>query len=1305
MKKIFTKSISLILALTFLISAFSLYTFAETDGSGVQYVYNRTYEEGWDWDNGLVNTTSTSGNKVYVDKEVQSDNNYNYFMRFEALTESALTLKFDFTTYYIQRENGTVIKLSLKTDDMANFAGEPDVMANILTVRTGMGTSGEDLGLLGIKNGHLYAYGDKSGGNATDLGELTDDWMDIAFVFDWDKGDDVFYTVYYGDKYLESKTVTYAYKTLGDIGLLELKIGFPAGNPSYLDSRIGATYCVDNLQIYQNTKEILSNDVVNAAGPGERLDTEVPKVIEILSSTGKTVDEILEEALCMKLGVDYALERNKKVSIFESTGEGGKTVYGAPAKVNGNVMIPLQFLLEYINCPFYIHPDGMSYDITVGTGKTNLVAGRDSASVNGERVPLTTAPGFVGTGDTKYLAIALEDVEILFPGWLTAYDDMGLIIIYKDTTPDNLDDNQDVVNRDEHLDKMVDLMKKFIFSTVTLDENGSALRADDSYVATGTQLYNDVKANTNNFTHPYIGANQSSFDKLNLTYRAIVGTANYNAAAKNYLTTLVDKAEKFYDETASLTEGGAYIGIIPEKVPVNVYKDGIEPDEANPGIAPDTVDGYDAKYGRVAEIVTFAEHLVDLAFAYQVTRDTKYVALAYDWAVALGEWEHWGPGYMKDCAEATYSFAVAYDWLYNAILEMYGKDGVDTLARIIYEKGVHDGYIAALGRECEHPRNLGDESFYSGLDTHINAVGSAGMVAGALAIMSYDSLPGADALASELVYLVGNNIIGLMNNGLYVYAPDGSYIESASNWAEGTNSLFRLIMALESAAGTDYGLVNTWGIDTTCYYAIYIESSDGKIWNYNEAPTDGVTNGEILGADTQMFNFAAQLFGDSTLAAIRDKQLNSSSAPKEVSIYDMLFFPFDGIKEAEELPIDYVIDGLDAFISRSDWEAGALYTGIMGGANDANYAQLDSGNFIYHNKGIVWFMDLGGDDPATYQYLGASRNNYYRVNPEGQNVVFVTSDTGKLLHGQSDDGAGKITKTEMNEHGAFAIIDNSSAYRGTVVSANRGLMVTNDRKTVVIQDEINFGKRVQSLVWVAHTAEQIELSDDKKMAYLTAKDENGKTYTLRASIVSDNRSLQFSVETADTLFMPSSTFSSSGSSGLGGAPEYSREGIKKLCIKLDNAVNFKAAVALEIVESKTSAEPVGYAWSDLSGWTPSAWSGAESTGDQTIREGVNASHIKSYTKTAKKLFDDGVAFTEKLGEFYSALTEVEYTVVYLEYDFAEEYADSYRDYLDLYDEYTAFKEALEVVIENSFYFSDSFSATNEQTFVADEGEE
>ena len=1244
MKKKFNRIISAILFLASLISIFSVFTYAvepiadvqtqdETteedtptvDLSQIELIYNRNFEEGWDYNNGF---SKVSNHNFYIDYEETATYKYNYFWRVEASDSTAAGA----STLNIGalRESGSVIQFKIKADDACD-------LGRIMYMTT---PGKKTVPLLHINGNTLYAFTTSA---ANKIADLDNEWLSVAMVFDWDatrtlpdgSTDTLFKCrVYYGDngEYLDYEA---NYELAKDKGMKDLSIGFEKNTAK---DRNGMSFCIDDLQIYQKVKEPL--DLTGVTDYGSKINPLAAIVVDVQDGPGnKSTEQLINEALCMKVGVSSALIKNQKQSIED---------YVTPAIVDGHVMIPLSLFLEFIDYPFYIH--GESYDITTGTSATYITMGRDTASVDGKRIELSIAPGYLTNDKGEQIpVIAAEDISRIFPGWLVTYDDMGLIIIYAGEASEN---GEALISRDTDLDVMLTIMKKFIFDTVTTDKNGNAFdEVEEGYVATGKKVIADV--NNNSTSHPYIFTNQENFDKLNAIY-----TTGSDSKAQGYLITLAAEADAIYADYTGVSAAVVdYPGILDGKKPVNVYSDG------NADVA-DTTDGY-SPLGTLDAIETYSSHLVTLAFAYQVTGNAKYADLAYDLSIILGGWTHWGPGNVENCATATGNFAIAFDWLYNYYLDSEnGQEKVDNLASILYTKGVVHGYNSSSGNPCEFPRSIGGGDTYITSSTYLNAVCSSNMIIGALVLAGYSQYNETSA------FLIGSNIENLIANGLDQYAPDGSYAESALMWADATNGFVKLISALESAAGTTYGFEDTWGLDKTFYFACYIEDSDGKIWNYHEGGADGIITGELLGIDTQMFNYAGMFLNDSNLIAIRQNQLNKGKA---VTMFDMLFYPAEGVESGRELALDYQMEGIHAFVSRSDWEEGALYTGIMGGANDVYGGQLDSGNFIYRNKGINWIIDLGSDNQEIYSYNGAYRNHHYRHNAEGQNVIIVTTAQDALPYGQLANGNGKLTKTYSNEYGSYAILENKSAYGSTVSFANRGLLVTNDRKTVVIQDELSFPK-FQELTWIAHTASSIQIDDTGKVAYLTDYDESGVPYILRATIVS-NGDYSFRIETSDAGKLLDATYKTADYKNNGGVQPYARTGIQRLVVKTKNVLTFNIAVAFEIVTSTESEEKVGYSWTYMSSWEPTAegaGSGASTVvkRDDPIKSDIISErvYLDMYVSTLN------TAYTKNINEFFRSLTKIAYTlkaypIETLDSSSLMESYSAYEDYLNDYEKY------------------------------------
>ncbi len=1243
MKKRFNKIISLILVLASLLSLFTVFTYAEGESDSgnepaeevnplqaADLLFNRNFSEGWEYNNAFGNMGT---HKSYIDYEETIESKYNYFWRIEAAgSANAGVSTMDYSKKAVN-EIGAVLQLKIKADDACD-------VGKILHLTTLI--KGAQIGLLYIKDRTLYAF--ESGNSKYKICDLENEWVSIALVFDWDaKNKDGSANVFKCDLYLEEKgefsklieyEVPYADKT--DKAAKSFSFGIDKDNSGTAD-REGMSYCIDDLCLYQRSRELFDLDGVTEYG--SLINYNAPILVDIQEGPGgKNLEETINEALCLKVGVNSSLWKNQKKSLSK---------YATPEIIDGNLMIPLTLLLDFINYPVYVHSNGESYDITTGSSATFITIGRDTASVDGEIIDLSAAPGYITneSGD-KVPLIAADDIKKIFPGWLLCYDDMGLIIIYQGTESE---DSAPLLHRDTDLELMLDIMKRFVFDTVTEDENGKEFdEAAESYLATGNKVYEDVKNNSSK--HPYIFVSQSVFDNLSETYYAL---KNADTKVQGYLKAIIEKANATYavyaserTVTADGKQNNIYEGILEGKKPVSEYGSGYSP------------------AGTLDAIEVYTEELVDLAFAYQITKNEKYAALAYDLSLALGEWEHWGPGNAANCATATSNFAVAYDWLYNYYVEAYGKAAVDRLAEILYKKGVIHGYNASMGEICEYPRPSGEGDVYNTLTTNVNAVGSSGMIIGALALADYVETN--SAYKNVCATLIGNNMQFLSENGLDQYAPDGSYAESALMWADSTNSLVKLIMALDCAAGTTYGFKNVWGLDKTFYFACYIQDSDGKIWNYHEGGADGV-NGEIVGIDTRMFYYAGALFGDSTLIAIRKTQLDKGS---EVTMFDLLFYP-DGQSDTNtDLELDYKMEGIHAFVSRSDWNDGALYAGIMGGANDVYGGQLDSGNFIYRNKGITWFMDLGSDNPDIHGYYGAYRNYHYRNNAEGQNVIIVPTVQDTLPYGQMPASNAQLTSTFSNEHGSYAILDNTAAYGSAVTYAKRGMFVTNDRSTVVIQDEISF-KKFQELTWIAHTAANIQIDETGKIAYLMQFDDTGRMYTLRATIVSGG-DYTFQTVSASTNLLDA-TYKDKDYKANGDIYPYDRNGIQRLVIQTKPIITANFAVAFEMVSGPGDTDNIGYEWAYMTAWIPSA--PTEDSAEQIVyRDAPNVNDISRennkinlYVNTSK------TALTKDIDKFFNSLSNIQYVLNTFSEDTLtgtlRDAAEQYAEYLSIYESY------------------------------------
>ena len=1293
MKNKFIKLISSVLVLAFLLSSFVVFASANESGeadtlkpvdtSDILVLVNRTFDEGWESTNGF--TGNIGSNKFGIEYEETDDYTYNYFTRVEALSKDASYLTVTYGDEFVPTAE-SIVEFDIKTDDYTNFSD-----GSLFYLSAGTQSV---VNLLYIKNNTLTLQG-AGALAATDTKNTTfpgpsdaivnpkGDWLHIAFAFRVNDlrcpscGEVVHHNGETADQQIcptcvqqrselveayivanpgatveqANENVDFEVPTVGDMSaLISLRIyygyseifdaekaendqfgkdftktlyhdttiegisnlkSFSFGLPG-AKNIVGHSYLIDNFALYNNVERPVPQEVLGDEA-GELVDKTQAKTVEIKSaSSEKTTIQYLNEGLVMKVGSDYCLNANR-VELVEDGVEDG--AYSGPAvKRDGVVYVPLQAVLNWLGYPMYTHEDGKSFDVSTENGSTFITIGRQVATANGVLIPLDAAPITVTEPNygREYICVAIGDVEKLFAGYYATYDEMGLIAI---STGKNL------FTRESDLALMLNIMKRFLFQSAS----------GDNY------YYNLVKENTNNFDHPYLVANEDDFAALREAYTS----ENTDKNLKRYLESVVREAEIIYNNNA----------VEDPTVNNNKLISAENGEIYNPHLDEENA-GYDAETGRLDAIAEYANEVLLLAFAYRVTGDVKYARLAYEYAYSLTKWEHWGPAYIINTADATAYISIAYDWLYDVwtgedaqndpwsgapLTETIAID-ITAIEDAIYKHGVYSGYRSTTGLECLYPRNQADQDKYTTLNHSWNAICTSGMTIGALAVLGADP-----TIVENLEFIIKTNTENLINVGLEAYAPDGSFSESLYYWARSTNAIALMSWCFKTSTGSERGYMDTWGVDNSFYKAYQMEFSsamteDGyQYWCYNDAPIESL--------NTSFFFYAAGSYGDDALAAIRVHQLER----KNVTVWDVLAYDtaYSALKITDvNLPLDATYSNIDGYVSRSDWEEGSLFIGVSADSNDVYHGQIDSGNFIYANKNYTWFIDHGTENPGVYGYLDAKyRYGYYKNTGEGANIVIVANEAG-VPYGQLLNSQGTVTDYVAEDAGMFVMIDNTAVYGNVVNQAYRGVLLTNDRKTVVIQDEIDFSD-MRTCYWVGQTAAKIDILEDQKTAYLL-QNIDGVQYKIRVSLVSSKDTLKFEKMTTYD-FLLSGTYAAKFSTALGGEAEDSRQGLyERLCVvdEAGRALNFRCAIVIEEVETVTNKEPVSYNYVNLNQWRGSTSTLAsnvikseytEVQKNESVIGNVAYPDLITNADLAKNYIRNGSAFSTKTKDFFRSL--------------------------------------------------------------------
>jgi hypothetical protein len=138
-------------------------------------------------------------------------------------------------------------------------------------------------------------------------------------------------------------------------------------------------------------------------------------------------------------------------------------------------------------------------------------------------------------------------------------------------------------------------------------------------------------------------------------------------------------------------------------------------------------------------------------------------------------------------------------------------------------------------------------------------------------------------------------------------------------------------------------------------------------------------------------------------------------------------------------------------------------------------------------------------------------------------------------------------------------------------NGKRGMLVTENRTCVVIQDEMWLDRPATKVMWMGHVPEgaKIEVSEDKKSALIKA---DGKTLLVQI-VVPEGYTGNWYFESQAADYLPET--------GLVMTPgEYNRDGLQKLVCIGENIAEIKLAVVCKLL----SGGPHSYTWTDMDEW-------------------------------------------------------------------------------------------------------------------------
>ncbi|MFI6681597.1 DNRLRE domain-containing protein [Kribbella sp. NPDC050470] len=449
-----------------------------------------------------------------------------------------------------------------------------------------------------------------------------------------------------------------------------------------------------------------------------------------------------------------------------------------------------------------------------------------------------------------------------------------------------------------------------------------------------------------------------------------------------------------------------------------------------------------------------------LALVYRLTGDSRYAARAAEELLAASAFPDWNPSHFLDVGEMTNAVAVGYDWLYDYLSAAQRA----TIRTAIETKALQPALTVYVQ----------PASFYT--QTHNWNLVCNAVALGALAIG--DESP-------ELADQVLRKSITSIQNGISEYNPGGGYAESPVYWAYGTEYLVQYLAAFKTAVGTDFGLSALPGLSITGDFPIQVTGAGGEVFNFGDGGTDlfgAVTSGWHLPS----MMWLASRYNRSYLAAWEAARADRSASPLDILWYD----PSRTTGVTHPGWTDWTFHGAEVATARSAWgdpyAVSVATKGLRAGYDQVvAHENLDAGDLVMDANGVRWFDDLGGDSYSLPGYFDWRKNaggrwDYYVARAEGQNTMQLGS--GPNPQTALTNGA-PVVETGSTAQQWHEITDLTGMYGGTVQRAQRGVKLFDDRRQVLIQDEVQAGQPTDYWSFL-HTRADVVVAADGRSATL-----------------------------------------------------------------------------------------------------------------------------------------------------------------------------------------------------------------------------
>ncbi len=460
-------------------------------------------------------------------------------------------------------------------------------------------------------------------------------------------------------------------------------------------------------------------------------------------------------------------------------------------------------------------------------------------------------------------------------------------------------------------------------------------------------------------------------------------------------------------------------------------------------------------------------------YAYRMTKDLAFAERAKKEIENLSKFEDWNPSHYLDVVEMSLAFAIARDWFDSA----FDAQTKNLIARQIEEKA----FATFFGRK--HFWYESDNS------NNWNQICNMGLLCGAIAV--YDESP-------EMSEKVIKATLKSIRRGLsQCYSEGGTYVEGLGYWEGGTFFQTLYLNALQTAFGTDFGMLKRYpGYTRSAMFAVSMVGASGLVYNFSD------DRERAAGRNPLLFWFA-KTSGDSSILYSQRRFYEEGFKPgMQQDVFSLIWAPDADFKNVAP-PRKLVWSDADAknpvVLARTGWGKGALFLGAKGGKAALSHAHMDASSFVFDALGERWVFDFGSQDYNSLEKLKlniwdfSQRSDRWKVFRYGNLSHAVVVVNGEPFDVSADVRFAKIYDSPKKKG---VLMDNTALYCGALKKSSREIFIEDSKRLRVVDRLVN-GKESSKISWRMPTWKNVEVAG-KNSALVVSP--SGKIMKVRAAL-------------------------------------------------------------------------------------------------------------------------------------------------------------------------------------------------------------